>query len=64
MRPRRISDPWPMDTLALERRLAELCGTTVPGASVALTDGKTVVEAVYGVTSLRTQVPVTPQTLF
>ena len=53
-----------MDTLALERRLAELCGTTVPGASVALTDGKTVVEAVYGVTSLRTQTSVTPQTLF
>ena len=61
---RKISDPWPMDTLALERRLAELCGTTVPGASVALTDGKTVIEAVYGVTSLRTQTPVTPQTLF
>lgn len=53
-----------MDLLALERRLAELCGTTVPGASVALTDGTTVIEAVHGVTSLRTQVPVTPQTLF
>lgn len=36
----------------------------MPGASVALTDGTTVIEAVHGVTSLRTQVPVTPQTLF
>lgn len=48
----------------LEARLAELCGDAVPGASVALTDGDTVIEATYGVTSLRTQVPVTPQTLF
>lgn len=53
-----------MDATALTRRLAELCGDTVPGAAVALTDGTTVVEAVHGVTNLRTQVPVTPQTLF
>lgn len=53
-----------MDLQALQQRLAELCGTTVPGAAVALTDGTTVIEAVHGVTSLRTQVPVTPQTLF
>lgn len=53
-----------MDLDALQQRLAELCGTSVPGASVALTDGTTVIEAVHGVTSLRSRVPVTPQTLF
>ncbi len=53
-----------MDAKALRARLVELCGTTVPGAAVALTDGTDVIEVVHGVTSLRTQVPVTPQTLF
>ncbi|MDP9181200.1 MAG: beta-lactamase family protein [Actinomycetota bacterium] len=53
-----------MDADRLAARLAELCGDGVPGASVALTDGATVVEAVHGVTSLRTKHPVTPQTLF
>ncbi len=53
-----------MDAIALKARLAELCGTTVPGAAVALTDGTDVIEVVHGVTSLRSQVPVTPQTLF
>lgn len=53
-----------MDAHALQQRLAELCGDAVPGASVALTDGTDVVTAVHGVTSLRTGVPVTPETLF
>jgi CubicO group peptidase (beta-lactamase class C family) len=53
-----------VDAHALSARLAELCGDSVPGASVALTDGTDVVTAVHGVTSLRTQLPVTPQTLF
>ncbi len=54
-----------VDVTALTRRLSELCTEAgIPGASVALTDGTTVVEAVHGVTSLRTNDPVTPQTLF
>ena len=48
----------------LADRLAELCGDAVPGACVALSDGTTIVEAVHGVNSLRTQQPVTPQTMF
>jgi CubicO group peptidase (beta-lactamase class C family) len=53
-----------MDADRLAARLAELCGDGVPGASVALTDGSRVVTAVHGLTSLRTQQPVTPQTMF
>lgn len=53
-----------LDATRLRARLAELCGSGVPGASVALTDGTSVVEAAYGVTSLRTLEPVTPATLF
>ena len=58
-----------MDVIAVQHtlstRLAELCTEAgVPGAAVALTDGTNVVEVVYGVTSLRTQAPVTPMTLF
>jgi CubicO group peptidase (beta-lactamase class C family) len=53
-----------MDTTRLQARLAELCGDKVPGAALAITDGSDVVEVVHGVTSLRTQTPVTPQTLF
>ncbi len=58
-----------MDVTALQHslstRLAELCAEAgVPGAAVALTDGTDVIEAAYGVTSLRTDAPVTPQTLF
>jgi CubicO group peptidase (beta-lactamase class C family) len=48
----------------LQRRLAELCGDSVPGAVVALTDGETVIEVAHGVTSLRTGQPVTTDTLF
>lgn len=51
-------------TARLTARLAELCGDTVPGAAVALTDGTDVVEVAHGVTSLRTRTPVTPATLF
>ena len=40
-----------MDADRLKARLAELCGDGVPGASVALTDGTSVVEAVHGVTT-------------
>lgn len=53
-----------MDQQALQERLAELCGTNVPGAAVALTDGTDVIEVTHGVTSLRTQQPVTPATMF
>jgi CubicO group peptidase (beta-lactamase class C family) len=54
-----------VDVNALTNRLAELCTEAgVPGAAVALTDGTTVIEVVHGVTSLRTQAPVTPATLF
>ena len=54
-----------MDVNALSLRLAELCTQAgVPGAAVALTDGRTVIEAVHGVTSLRTDLPVTPETMF
>jgi CubicO group peptidase (beta-lactamase class C family) len=54
-----------VDAAALTARLAELCAEAgIPGASLALTDGTSTVEAVYGVRSLRTQDPVTPQTLF
>ena len=53
-----------MDPDRMAARLAELCGDSIPGASLALTDGSTVVTAVHGVTSLRTRQPVTPETLF
>src|SRR5690348_8313802 len=49
---------------ALATRLAELCGEDIPGASLAVTDGTEVVEAVHGVRSTRTGDPVTPATLF
>jgi CubicO group peptidase (beta-lactamase class C family) len=55
-------DPATQDRL--QRRLAELCGDAVPGAVVALTDGESVVEVAHGVTSLRTKVPVTTDTVF
>ncbi len=54
-----------MDVTTLSRRLAEVCTAAgIPGASVALTDGRTVVQATYGVTSVRSGVAVTPETLF
>jgi CubicO group peptidase (beta-lactamase class C family) len=52
------------DASALSARLAELCGDTIPGASLVLTDGADAVEVVHGVTSLRTEQPVVPETLF
>jgi CubicO group peptidase (beta-lactamase class C family) len=52
------------DPAALTARLAELCGDTIPGASLAITDGTDVLEVVHGVTNLRTGQPVTPETLF
>ena len=51
-------------TARLQHRLAELCGDAVPGAVVALTDGETVVEVAHGISNLRTQVPVTTDTVF
>lgn len=48
----------------LQKRLAELCGTAVPGAVVALTDGETIIEVAHGVANVRTQVHVTTDTVF
>jgi CubicO group peptidase (beta-lactamase class C family) len=55
-------DPTTQDRL--QRRLAELCADSVPGAAVALTDGNRVVEVAHGVSSLRTGTPVTTDTVF
>jgi CubicO group peptidase (beta-lactamase class C family) len=52
------------DASTLTARLAELCGDALPGASLVLTDGTDTVEAVHGVTSLRTGQRVAPETLF
>lgn len=49
----------------VETDLAALCALyEVPGASVAIVVGDQIVEAVHGVTNTRTQVPVTPDTVF